>query len=196
MTGLDKIISKINEDAKESYAQIIRAAKREADILLENAQSKANEEANATIQAAEKKASELLKMTESTANLDGRKLVLKAKQDLVDSILNEALEKLCSLPDAEYFPVLYTLLKKYVHPTKGELVLCRKDKSRLPANFSEQIANIAAEKQGELTISQNTIDARGGFLLLYGGMEENCTFDALFRENRDILQDKVFQTVF
>ena len=36
----------------------------------------------------------------------------------------------------------------------------------------------------------------GGFVLLYGGIEENCTVRALFDARREALQDQVHALLF
>ena len=36
----------------------------------------------------------------------------------------------------------------------------------------------------------------GGFILCYGGIEENCSFDAIFDSAREHLQDAVQRILF
>lgn len=52
-------------------------------------------------------------------------------------------------------------------------------------------------KDAELTgCSKPNPAIDGGFLLLYGGIEENCTFRALFDDKREELQDLTNQILF
>ena len=39
------------------------------------------------------------------------------------------------------------------------------------------------------TVSKTPCDLPDGFLLVYGGIDVNCTFDALFEAEADALQD-------
>jgi V/A-type H+-transporting ATPase subunit E len=41
-----------------------------------------------------------------------------------------------------------------------------------------------------------TQEMSGGFILLYGDIEENCSFDALFLQAKEELQDKVRDYLF
>ena len=51
-------------------------------------------------------------------------------------------------------------------------------------------------KKGKLTLSSETIDTAGGFVLSYGGVEQNCTFHALIDAGRERLTDKVSKVLF
>ena len=62
--------------------------------------------------------------------------------------------------------------------------------------FEKKIAAIAEKKGGALTVSQETCDIDGGFLLVYGGIEENCSFTAMFAAEKENLQDKVHTLLF
>ena len=39
-------------------------------------------------------------------------------------------------------------------------------------------------------------EANGGFVLVYGGIEENCSFEAMFAAQREKLQDQVHAFLF
>ena len=45
-------------------------------------------------------------------------------------------------------------------------------------------------------MSDETIDTTGGFVLSYGGIEQNCTFKALIDAEREKLTDKVTKVLF
>ena len=66
-------------------------------------------------------------------------------------------------------------------------------------NFADTLnaALVAGGKEGAaLTVSSETRDIDGGFVLTYGGIEENCSFDALFDSAHEMLQDKVQEILF
>ena len=53
------------------------------------------------------------------------------------------------------------------------------------------------KKGGKLTLLKEGNDTiRGGFVLLYGGIEENCTFKAMFDSKKGELSDKVHVLLF
>ena len=64
-------------------------------------------------------------------------------------------------------------------------------------HISLNAALVAGGKEGAaLTVSSETRDIDGGFVLTYGGIEENCSFDALFDSAHEMLQDKVQEILF
>ena len=52
------------------------------------------------------------------------------------------------------------------------------------------------EKKASLKISREAREIEGGFVLSYGGIEENCSFDALFASAGEQLQDVVQKILF
>ena len=89
------------------------------------------------------------------------------------------------------------MIKKYALPKKGEIIFSHADKNRLPANLEAELSSILSDIQGaELLISNETRKLDGGFILVYGDIEENCSFEALFMAAKESLQDKVYKFLF
>ena len=65
----------------------------------------------------------------------------------------------------------------------------------MPSDFEEKIIAAAAEKGGSLVLSKER-SIEDGFILVYGGIEENCTLKALLDAKKDELQDKVNEILF
>jgi V/A-type H+-transporting ATPase subunit E len=55
---------------------------------------------------------------------------------------------------------------------------------------------LADKKNASLIISENTVTIDGGFILKYGDVEENCSFDALFSSAKEELSDRVNAILF
>ena len=91
---------------------------------------------------------------------------------------------------------LHLLAEKYAQPGDGVMFLSASDLARVPAYFRGTLADIGAKKGGSLTLSDESRDLNGGFVLAYGGIEENCTFEAMFEENKERLQDVVREKLF
>ena len=62
--------------------------------------------------------------------------------------------------------------------------------------FEVEILCIAKVMGGALVLSEETRDINGGFILIYGGIEENCSFQAMFNSRKDELSDKVHEVLF
>ena len=125
------------------------------------------------------------------------KEILQAKQEVIAKILDDVYEALLVLDDKSYFEFIRKMLKKFVLPQEGSICFSSNDLKRMPENFESEIMDIAAKKGGKLTLLKEGNDnIRGGFVLLYGGIEENCTFKAMFDSKKGELSDKVHVLLF
>ena len=88
------------------------------------------------------------------------------------------------------------MLEKYALPKAGSIVFSDKDKARLPQGYADTVAKIAEAHGGSLKVSDDTCDIEGGFVLIYGGIEENCSFKAMFNAEKEQLADKVNSFLF
>ena len=95
-----------------------------------------------------------------------------------------------------YFEVIAKMIGRFALPKEGEILFSAKDLERMPEGFQKEIARMAEEQGGSLTVSKETRQMEGGFVLVYGGIEENCSFRALFDSRKDELQDKVNRLLF
>ena len=196
MTGLEKITSQIQEEAKDSAAKKLEAAKKEADEILAEAK-KACEAMEA--EAAEKDA--LLKTNyesraKSSAEQQRRTALLRAKQEIIADVIEDAYVTLKKKDANGYFPTMEKILKTYALAEDGEIYFSKEDLARMPAGFEKKIEAAAKEKGGSLVLKKEPKAIADGFVLVYGGIEENCTLRALFDAKRDQLQDQVNAILF
>ena len=66
----------------------------------------------------------------------------------------------------------------------------------MPESFQSDIKKLAEAKGGKLTISGEGRNIENGFVLAYGGIEENCTLKAIFDAKRDEFADKIHHILF
>ena len=123
----------------------------------------------------------------STAEFTRRRTVLAAKQNAIRDVIAAAQKELHDLPDDEYFSVLLKLAQKNALPGDAEMQLNEKDLARMPQDFSAQLK--AAVPGTNITVSNTPCNIPDGFLLVYGGIDVNCTFASLFEAAGDTLQD-------
>lgn len=55
---------------------------------------------------------------------------------------------------------------------------------------------LQSRANGRLTLARQPARIDGGFILLYGDIEENCSFEALFSGAHEQLQDEVQRLLF
>lgn len=196
MTGLEKIIQKILDESEAATQQTISAAEMEAATIEQEAQKLTAQQAQETSRNASEAAKESEKRAQSAAKLLKQQKILQAKQEIIYDVIEKARQTLIDLPDDAYFDVIVKLTEKAALPQHGSIIFSQKDLGRLPANLELRLKEAAKEKGGSLEISDETRDITGGFVLVYGGIEENCSFNALFEAERERLTDRVHELLF
>lgn len=193
MTGLDKIIEEIRAESAENTDKIIAQANEKAQEIISEAEQKGQEQSEQIIKNAEKKAEDIINRGESSANLEQNRALLVAKQQVINEMLSKTLSYMESLDDEQYFSLILKLAEKNSQEEKGEIAFSKKDLDRLPKNFIEKINAVS---KGELTISKAPVKINSGFILIYGGIEENCSFEAMFRSKHEELTDEISALLF
>ncbi len=193
MAGIDKMIRQIEDDTKIVCDDIIATAKSKADRILADAEAKANK---ITADGKKKTASHIAdieKRGESSAALEERKVALYTKQSIINDMLNTGMETAKNLPDNEYFELILEMIGNNSQPKDGVILFGQKDLDRLPGNFIDKINSVS---KGKLTLSDKAAAIDAGFILSYGGIEENCSFDAIFMSEADNLSDRAGKLLF
>ncbi|HZJ75859.1 MAG TPA: V-type ATP synthase subunit E family protein [Clostridia bacterium] len=196
MSGIEKITEKILSDANEQRERIINEANKKAEELIEGVKAEVQEGYNSIIADANRKAEDADKVSSSSGELTYRRLVLAAKTDILQDILKASVKALNELPSSEYFEVLSEMAISHAHEGKEGLIRFNKaDKNRLPADFLQKV-NARLGSKSSLTIDDMTADIDGGFLLIYGNIEENCDFNAIVSSKANKLSDIAADMLF
>ena len=196
MAGLDQIISQIKEESQEAAARTIAAARSEADQILAAARKEAERECADIDRRSRQSVANILERGQSAADLRKRGSILAEKQRLIGETIARAKAELKDMDTDAYFEMILKLAVKSAQAGKGELLLSDKDLARMPQGFEDKLNAALTEKGAALRISNATRDIDGGFVLTYGGIEENCSIDALFDSAHETLQDKVQEILF
>ena len=196
MRGIEKIAAQIIGEAEEKKAAIYEEIQHKIDEL----NAKTDEEIKAEIERINddtlREEGTLEELAELAAQQKRRQAALSAKQEVIGEIINEAYERLLNLEDEKYFAVIKKMLEDNVLSEKGEIIFSARDRQRMPKDFEDVIKNVALEKGGELVMSDEIRSIDGGFVLVYGGIEENCTFKAMLEASREELHDMVNGKLF
>ncbi len=186
-TGLDRILEQIREQAEQQARETVAAAERDAAARLEKAAQAAEDEAAALEENGAAQAEDIRQRAQSAAAFGRRRTLLAAKQSAIRDTIAAAMAELRALSDGEYFAVLARLAQKYAVDGDAEMRLNAADLKRLPAGFEDRLNK--AVGRGHITVSKTPCDLPDGFVLVYDGIDVNCTFDALFEAEADALQD-------
>lgn len=193
-SGLDKIIEEIGAASEGVIKELLDKAQSEADEITKKAEKEAEETVRRITSEGEKQLTDAGNRAHSAAVLAKRQLLLSEKQTLIGAVMEKAKRTFTEMPDSEYFDTILKLVKKNALPQDGEIIFNAADKKRMPSNFVETLAG--AVTGGKLKVSDETRDIDGGFVLSYGGIEQNCSIGALFDSNMELLQDKIQGLLF
>lgn len=196
MSGLENMKKQILDEANHSAEEKLAEAKARADEMIQTAEAEADAEVLKISQKAEVSVQTHEERIKSSCEMQRKKALLQAKQEVIGEVLAQAYEKVLNLDDAAYFAMIRKLLASYAQPAAGVIYFSGRDLKRMPAGFEEEIQNTAENNGGSLVLSQEPKDMTGGFILVYGGIEENCTMKAIFDSRRDELSDHVHGLLF
>jgi len=193
MTGLEKIISQIEYESDERCRITLEEANKKAEIIIKDAQTQAEQISNEKASQTAKKIENIMQSADSSAELAKSKILLKSKLEIIDEMLGKALDEIKSLGDDEYFEIVKELILGNAKEGEGVLRLSAKDVKRLPKGF---IDSVNKELKGKKINLGDELDINGGFILVYGDIDINCSFDAIALSKRDELKDALNALLF
>ncbi len=167
-----EIIDKILETNQEEIAKIKANAKKQCTDIEANASKQISEiEEKADIDSKAMRA-ELLARRLTVAELDVKKILLNAKQEIIDDVYAIAKQQLQSLPTTQYKKLVEGMLIKAAGD--GDEVLIGKcDEKTITASFVKKIA----DKKGiKLTLAVDD-KINGGVILRGKSCDKNLTID-------------------
>lgn len=175
MDGIEAIIEHILADAREKAAQIEAvAAEQVAQIVSETEKACALIREEASRKAAQAAAT-VINRANSQAALESRRILLEARQELIDEVILSATRQLGELSEVEKKD-LYVQMAQATGGSGGVLTVNAADQAMMPAV-------LAALGQGwELAPQPGSFS--GGIVVSRGRIQENLTFDLLVRNLR------------
>ena len=164
MDGMEKITARIQEDADREIAAMNAQTDGQIAALQAQAQAQAEQERQTILARGQRAAAERLERLKSAAQMERRKLELAAKQEVLSEAFDQALERLCTLPDEEYIQLLTALVLRAVATGREQLIFSQKDRSRIGKAVvvaaNEMLARAAAPK-----LPEELTDSPAGALL-------------------------------
>lgn len=159
MNGIEKITAKIQQDAEAEVKALMAQTEEKVAAIQTQTAAQAQQERDAILTRGRKAADERLERLESAAQMEQRKLTLAAKQEVVGEAFEKAVERLCTLPDAELVKLLTALAVEASSTGREALIFSVKDRARIGKQVvmaaNEVLAkNVSPELPGSLTDSK------------------------------------------
>ena len=196
MAGIDKMKKQILEEAKAAAEAKIEEATAKAEEIIDQAKEEAARTCESISRKSEAEVANYRERVVSYTDLQRRTKVLAAKQELISEILDKSYESLARMEADKYFDMMLKLLDRYVLPQDGEIYFSFADLKKMPKSYEADVKKVAQKRGGSLKVSEEGRNIENGFVLAYGGIEENCTLRAMFDEKREALSDKVRELLF
>ena len=173
MSSIDNLTSKILSDAKAAGEQIVSEAQEKADKKYEKSMKQVSQKKEKILE------SDRIK---SSANLKIRNEKLKAKQIVIDKVIEKLKEKLANMKKEDYMAYLNKNIDKNSIGSK-ELIV----KKEFLQDVKKEFKN-AKIKENEFVSS--------GFIIEENGVQKNYTFEVKIDFMRDELEVEISKLLF
>lgn len=191
--SIDNITAKILDDAKEFANTVMADAKSQETSILANAKKQAEELLASYVEKSKADAEIVMSRKVSVAELEARKIKLAAKQEAVSKSFEKAIGKIAGMEDDAYVDFLAKVAEG-ITVDGGEICLNEKDRNRVGAKLVEKINS---KSTGEnVKLSDDVINAKGGFVLKKGSIEINATLETVINAVKEDATGQIAEILF
>lgn len=182
MSKLDLLLDGIREDSKKEADHILANANKRSEEIKKESKADSDKEVKKIIDNAEKDAKRIIENSKVTSEREARDIKIRAKNELVDDILDKLLEKLRKLGPNDYKKFVENRLKE-IDVNNGEILL-QKD---MKYHFDENSFN-------GLRLSKESVDE--GFVVRSGKISYDNRYSSLLNYDRDNLEKIIADRIF
>ena len=182
MSNLDKLVAEILQQAQKEANRMLTKAKTENSEFSEKENKKIQKEVDTINDKAAEEAQALKERVISNANLKSRDMILQAKEELADDILEKVLERLKNIDTKKYLKFVENILKKLNLSKNAEVMVSKDMKLAL------------GDKILDYKISDQTVES--GCSIKDGNLIYNNEFSNLIEFNREELEREILNKIF
>jgi V/A-type H+-transporting ATPase subunit E len=192
MGALENITQRIKKDASQKAQKKINEAKKEAKEILERAQKELDREKKTL----ELETDKIIKIQRSRAisegKLEGRKMMLNAKEEIITNAFTLANQRLAELDQAQKEGYLGSAIKSAVSELGSDVTaFCnQKDKAL--------VTKVAKQVDSKIKVSSEGIEYIGGVVVRAndGSAQIDATFEGLLNRMRNDLRREIAEILF
>lgn len=195
MASINNLTSKIIEDAEDKKEVILSEAEKESKKIFDKKTEEAKAAEMIIIEKAEREAASRKERIISNAHLQCRNEKLKAKQEIISEVFEEAIKSLCSLPEEDFI----NFVKKFIlnnEITGEQKIILNNEGRKIISKAVLSEVNKELNPKASIILSEETRNFKGGFILEKDGIEINNTFEALVDSLKDDLSLEVARELF
>jgi len=198
MGKAEKLKQKILSDAEAEARKILQEGEAEARGIRDEAHAEADKATSEYHAKADADAAEHIRRQTSLRELEARKAVLAEKGRLMEAVFDKVLESLRKKDRAGGYGLTRDLLLKTIETGTEEIIVSPDDRKAIDKAFIDGInaEAVKAGKKGEITLSDETRNIRGGFILRRGRADSNSSFDTLLTMLKDDVETGVAGILF
>ena len=182
MSNLDNLVAEILQQAQKEANRMLTKAKTENSEFSEKENKKVQKEVEVIKDKAEEEAKALKERVISNANLKSRDMILQAKEELVDDILERVLERLKNIDAKKYLKFVENILKNLNLSKNAEVIV------------SKDMRLALGDKILDYKISDQTVES--GCSIKDGNLIYNNEFSNLIEFNREELEREILNKIF
>ena len=182
MSNLDNLVAEILQQAQKEANRMLTKAKTENSEFSEKENKKVQKEVEAINDKAAEEAQALKERVISNANLKSRDMILQAKEELVEDVLERVLERLKNIDTKKYLKFVENILKNLNLSKNAELIV------------TKDMRLVLGDKILDYKISDQTVES--GCSIKDGNLIYNNEFSNLIEFNREELEREILNKIF
>ena len=182
MSNLDNLVAEILQQAQKEANRMLTKAKTENFEFSEKENKKIQKEVDAINDKAAEEAQALKERVISNANLKSRDMILQAKEELVEDVLERVLERLKNIDTKKYLKFVENILKNLNLSKNAELIV------------TKDMRLVLGDKILDYKISDQTVES--GCSIKDGNLIYNNEFSNLIEFNREELEREILNKIF
>ena len=191
--SIEKITSAIIDEAQTECEQIMNAARTKGNGTINALKKRIVEETEVAVRDAEEESKRIVSRRKSVADIDSKKIILAKKQELINPCFDEAVEYIVSIEEEKYIKFL-TEAGKNSGLSQGALIFNKNERDKIGAKVVDALNKAVPE--GKFTLSEETRNLRGGYMLQNGQVYINNSVEAMVDEKRRELTGDVASILF
>lgn len=195
MANVNNLTSKILRDAEEIKESILASAEEDKNKILSKKIAKAKELEKEIIQKAELEAKSKKERILSSASLKVRNNKLSAKQEVIKEVFENSIDMLATISGDDFLRFIKNSILSLGEIGEQTLILNKEGMELVDLTFIYDL-NQALGDKGNIKLSPNTGNFKGGFILESNGIEINNTYEALVSSLKDELEFEVARVLF